>query len=151
MDIHLRAVSEDEFDSLFSVVKQSLYVYVDSVFGWDDDFQRHRLKTDYKPDWFYWIELASERVGLFCFKPYKCAYHIHLLIVLPEFQNQQIGTVIMHDLHHRAYRENRSRVTLSSFACNTNAIRFYQSLGYQVEARDEHFFSLALRLADFQV
>ncbi|NOE50295.1 GNAT family N-acetyltransferase, partial [Vibrio cholerae] len=44
MDIKLRPIESEEFDSLFSVVKQGIYSHVDAVFGWDDDFQRNRLK-----------------------------------------------------------------------------------------------------------
>ncbi len=52
MDIKLRPIESEEFDSLFSVVKQGIYSHVDAVFGWDDDFQRKRLKRDYDPSWF---------------------------------------------------------------------------------------------------
>ncbi len=38
MDIKLRPIESEEFDSLFSVVKQGIYSHVDAVFGWDDDF-----------------------------------------------------------------------------------------------------------------
>ena len=44
MDIKLRQIESEEFDSLFSVVKQGIYSHVDAVFGWDDDFQANVLK-----------------------------------------------------------------------------------------------------------
>ncbi len=44
MDIQLIQIENDEFESLFSVVKQGLYSHVDAVFGWCDEFQVNRLK-----------------------------------------------------------------------------------------------------------
>lgn len=38
MDIQLIQIESDEFESLFSVVKQGLYSHVDAVFGWCDKF-----------------------------------------------------------------------------------------------------------------
>nr|MCD6704464.1 GNAT family N-acetyltransferase [Vibrio cholerae] len=62
MDIKLRPIESEEFDSLFSVVKLGIYSHVDAVFGWDDDFQRNRLKRDYDPSWFHWVEQGGQRI-----------------------------------------------------------------------------------------
>ncbi|MBF4232707.1 GNAT family N-acetyltransferase, partial [Vibrio anguillarum] len=91
MDIKLVPVELEEFDSLFSIVKQALYSHVDAVFGWSDDFQFNRLKNDYEFSWFHWVERADQRIGLLCFKPYDNALHVHLLVVFPEFQRQSFG------------------------------------------------------------
>ncbi len=91
MDIKLVQIQTDEFDSLFSVVKQALYSHVDTVFGWSDDFQRKRLKDDYDPNWFNWIYQGGKCVGMLCFKPYDNSLHVHLLVIFPEFQNQKLG------------------------------------------------------------
>ena len=53
MTIQLLPVPEQEFPEVFSSVKQALYDHVDAVFGWDDQFQRQRLSSDYQPEWFY--------------------------------------------------------------------------------------------------
>ncbi len=44
MDIQLIQIEIDEFESLFSVVKQGLYSHVDAVFGWCDELKVNRLK-----------------------------------------------------------------------------------------------------------
>ncbi len=142
-------VLEGEFDDMFSAVKCALYPYVEKVFGWDDSFQRNRLKTDYEPSWFYWLISENKRVGLLCYKPYDNAYHVHLLIVFPEHQNQRIGVKVMDYIAELAKIEQRDCITLSSFRCNVRALSFYQRLGYQVVGNsDEHFVSLSLRITD---
>ncbi|BCL69934.1 N-acetyltransferase [Vibrio nigripulchritudo] len=147
MEIKLNQVVESEFEAVLSVVKEGLFSHVDAVFGWDDQFQRELLSNDYEPHWFYWVYRGSQRVGMLCFKPYDNAYHVHLLIVIPEFQGQGVGKCIMDHVHHLAKHELRDNVTLSSFMRNEKAVKFYKQLGYEIKEADEHFYSLALELA----
>lgn len=147
MDIKLVQVKADEFDSLFSVVKQAIYAHVDAVFGWNDDAQRKRLMYDYEPNWFNWIYQEGQRVGMLCFKPYDNALHVHLLVVFPEFQNQKLGEKVMNYVHHQAYLQGRGCITLSSFVRNEPAVRFYKSLGYRVIGSDGNFYSLSLQVS----
>lgn len=143
MDINVVPVQSEEFEALFSVVKQGLYSHVDAVFGWCDQFQRERLSSEYEPHWFNWVYIDDKRIGMLCFKPYDNAIHVHLLVVFPDFQNQKFGTTVMNYAHQLAQEQDRSLVTLSSFACNKSAINFYESLGYQVTDRDENFLTLS--------
>jgi ribosomal protein S18 acetylase RimI-like enzyme len=147
MDIQLKQIGSDEFENLFSVVKQGLYSHVDAVFGWCDEFQVNRLKNDYEPHWFYWVYLNNTQVGMLCYKPYDNALHVHLLIVFPEFQNQKLGERIMSIVHEVAREQGRSDVTLSSFVRNEPAVRFYQSLGYRVTESDGNFLFLSYQIA----
>ncbi|KJF94706.1 histone acetyltransferase [Photobacterium angustum] len=147
MDIQLKQIEIDDFESLFSIVKQGLYTHIDDVFGWCDEFQFNRLKNDYEPHWFYWIYLNKIQVGMLCFKPYENALHVHLLIVFPEYQNQKLGERVMNMLHEIAREQGRSHVTLSSFTRNVSAVRFYKSLGYKVTESDENFLSLSLQVS----
>ncbi|MFG0888007.1 GNAT family N-acetyltransferase [Vibrio sp. CJQ_6] len=147
MDIQLIQIESDEFQSLFSVVKQGIYSHVDAVFGWCDEFQSNRLKIDYEPHWFHWVYLNNTQVGMLCFKPYDNALHVHLLIVFPEFQNQKLGERVMNMVQEIAREQGRSYVTLSSFTRNESAVKFYKSLGYEVTESDENFLSLSLRVA----
>ncbi|MFA0547781.1 GNAT family N-acetyltransferase [Vibrio splendidus] len=150
-NIQLQLASNSEFDELFACVKQGIFIHVDDVFGWDDNFQRLRLLNEYHPSWFHWVYRENERVGLVCFKPYDNAYHIHLLIIFPQYQGRSLGKQVMTLIHKRATEERREQVTLSSFRSNTRAISFYQSLGYRVvDEGDDDFVGLALNLANSQ-
>ncbi|MGY5832869.1 GNAT family N-acetyltransferase [Vibrio vulnificus] len=146
MDIKLIQIENNEFESLFSVVKQGLYSHIDTVFGWCDGFQANRLKSDYEPHWFHWVYVNTEKVGMLCFKPYDNALHVHLLIVFPEFQNQKLGERVMSMVHEVAREQGRDHVTLSSFTRNKSAVRFYKSLGYKVTECDENFLSLSFQV-----
>ncbi len=86
MDIELADVPKSEFEGVFTAIKQGIYPYVESLFGWDDEFQRERLSRVYQPQWFSWILQGGERVGLLCCKPYDNALHVHLLIIFPSIR-----------------------------------------------------------------
>ncbi|MGF1753453.1 GNAT family N-acetyltransferase [Vibrio makurazakiensis] len=146
MNLALEVLSPEDSERRFEVVKQGLISHVERVFGWDDGFQRDRLDNDYQADWFHWIKLDEQEVGLVCFKPYESAYHIHLLIVRPEFQSLGIGLQVMSYLHRRAKRESKTHITLSSFIDNHGAISFYQKLGYQITESEENFVTMSVKL-----
>jgi len=149
-ELRLEAVLSSEFDELFDCVKQGIFEHVNNVFGWDDEFQRNRLSNDYHSSWFHWVYRDSQKVGLTCFKPYDNAYHIHLLIIFPQNQSQNIGQQVMMLIHNKARIEQRNQVTLSSFRCNSRAIQFYEGLGYQVvDISDEDFVGMTLSLNNY--
>ena len=145
--LQFQLVANSEFEELFTCVKQGIFEHVDNVFGWDDEFQLNRLSNDYHPSWFHWVYRDSQKVGLACFKPYDNAYHVHLLIIFPQHQNQNIGQQVMMLIQNKARIEQRNQVTLSSFRGNTRAIQFYEALGYQVvDDSDEDFVSYRLKI-----
>ncbi|MBJ7537421.1 GNAT family N-acetyltransferase [Marinomonas transparens] len=146
MKMEFTAIKPDEFAALFTVVKQGIYPYVEECFSWNDDVQRDRLINDYQPHWFHWLMMDRKQIGLVCFKPYDDAFHIHLLILLPDYQKQGFGKKVMQQIHQRAKQESKRKITLSSFSANQGALRFYQSLDYQTTAKDEQFHCLALLL-----
>ncbi|GMQ46714.1 GNAT family N-acetyltransferase [Vibrio sp. 10N] len=142
MNIEIESVLQDEFEEVLAVIKSGLFHHVDAVFGWDDDFQRNRLKTEYQSNWFHWIYIEKQRVGLLCFKPYENAFHIHFLVVAPSQQGKKIGTCVMSMVHDKAIANKKDRVTLSSFTRNNKAIAFYESIGYETIEADDNFVSM---------
>jgi ribosomal protein S18 acetylase RimI-like enzyme len=142
MEITLKPILKHESDLRFSVVKEAIFQHVYAVFGWDDDFQRKRLIDEYDPTWFHWVYKNSQRIGLLCFKPYDNSYHVHLLIVLPDFQNQGLGHMTMDYVHQLAKAEQRISISLSSFIRNKKAVKFYKKIGYDITRVEKDFYIL---------
>ncbi|NOH95677.1 GNAT family N-acetyltransferase [Vibrio sp. 99-70-13A1] len=129
------------------MTKATLFPYINDTFGWDDNFQYQRLKNDYPLSWYHWIEYQNKRVGLLCFKPTNQSYHIHLLIVFPECQEQGLGSKIMAQVYDIAEREQCNSITLSSFKSNKKAIEFYRKLGYKItDDSDMDFVTMTLNI-----
>ena len=147
MEIKIEPALPSEFDEVFTSVKSGLFHHIDAVFGWDDQFQRHRLKIEYQSDWFYWIYVGEQRVGLLCFKSYDNAFHVHFLVIEPSQQGRQIGTNVMQLIHEKAISDMKQQVTLSSFTRNQRAIAFYESLGYEIVDTEDSFVSMVWKVA----
>lgn len=133
-------IADPYSEDVFAIVKEGLYAPVHWVFGWNDDFQRRRLRTEYQADWFHWVRLEGTVRALLCYKRCTGGLHVHLLIVLPGYRQQGVGRRVMARLMDMAHTEDRV-VTLSSFKCNEGAVRFYQRLGFQVDADEADFLS----------
>ena len=144
-DLNLVALHETEFGDVFMLTKATLFPYINDTFGWHDDFQYQRLKNDYPLSWYYWVKYQNKRVGLLCFKPQTKSYHIHLLIVFPEFHRQGLGSKIMAQVYDIAERNQCDSITLSSFKSNKKAIEFYRKLGYKItNDSDKDFVTMKL-------
>jgi len=131
-------VPKSEFENVLALLKLGLFEVIDEVFGWDDAFQRQRIKDDYHWSWMHWVNHHNDTIGLICFKPYDQALHLHLILLYPDYQRQGFGQKIMAQIHAIAREEHRD-VTLSAFKKNVGAVRLYQKLGYRVEHEEEHF------------
>lgn len=133
-----------DFEEAFSIYRDALSEIIQAAFGWDEEFQRNRFQTRYRPEWFYWIEVDSKYVGYACINNTQDELHVSLLIILKEHRGHSIGEAAMKLLQQRA-RDNSQRVTLSSFKNNTGAVRFYQRLGYEIASEDGHFYDMVLK------
>jgi ribosomal protein S18 acetylase RimI-like enzyme len=131
-------IPESQFDDVFDIMKVGLEPFVAEVFGWDDDFQRQRIKDDYEWPWMHWVKTANETIGLVCFKRYERAIHLHLIVIQPQYAGTGYGKKVMNVLHDIAAAEQRD-ITLSSFKVNLRAVALYKSLGYDIETEEEHF------------
>jgi len=145
--IRLEKVKVTEFPEVFAIVKTALFEYIDTVFGWDDTFQKNRLSHDYEPHWYHWLYYDNQRIGLVCFKFKHDELHLHLLILLPKLQGRGLGALAMLYLEGIGKKQGCQRITLSSFICNKRAVDFYKKLGYQVTLTESDFYSMTLMLS----
>ncbi len=139
MGISFKKIANPYSEDVFSLMKSGLHPFVDEVFGWDDEFQKVRIKQDYKPGWFYWVYNGSDRLGFVCYKRYDQALHLHLIVLELKHQGKGLGKEIMASIHNIAQVEKRD-ITLSSFKCNKRAVKLYKSLGYEITGDEEHFY-----------
>lgn len=130
-------------ERVFSTYKEGLFEPVETVFGWDDDFQRARLAKHYRPEWFHWVESDGVEQALLAYRFAESFLHIHLLVVLPQYQSQGVGGRIMEEVHRLAQAHGVG-VALSCFKCNHRAFKFYRALGYKVVDEDDAFYEMRL-------
>jgi len=138
MSISFRRIDDPYSEEIFRLTKTGLFPFVDEVFGWDDEFQKQRMRDDYEPEWFHWVFEGDQRIGYVCFKPYEQALHLHLLVLEQAYTGLGYGKRVMEAIHKKATDERRD-ITLSSFKCNERAVHLYKSLNYEVTEEEAHF------------
>ncbi|MEQ8361393.1 MAG: GNAT family N-acetyltransferase [Cyclobacteriaceae bacterium] len=81
--------------------------------------------------------LANNLIVGFLVASYKNnSIHIHRLAVGKEFQKQNIGKQLVDEIQATAKRRNIKLITLKVLSTNTDAIRFYERLGFVLKDRE---------------
>ena len=140
--LNLVSFGANDLPVAYSKFRSAMIAIIDEAFGWNEEFQNERFRNRYDLNWFYWVEIESERIGYICIHEKSLEIHISLLIVEPEERNLGYGRLTMAHIHKQA-RQRGCKVTLSSFRNNESAIRFYEKLGYTIVGGDEHFVDMA--------
>lgn len=130
---------QDERITAFQCYKRYMQPVVEEAFGWDEPFQQSYFASRLLPEWFYWISVQDERVGLVCHKTTAASVHIHLLLVFNTAQRRGIGAAATRYLKAQATAKKRS-LTLNCFKNNTAALALYRSLNFEIAGEDDYFY-----------
>lgn len=141
--LHLVPLTKIELPFLYEKFKEGLYDVSEKAFGWEESFQYERFMKAYRPEWFYFIEDGSKRIGYVCFQSEKQELHLHLLIIFKEFQSKGFGKSAMAIIEKMA-RDKKLSITLSTLKNNTQAVELYKKLGYTIYNQDEYFYEMRL-------
>lgn len=130
----LRHADEADRDFLFDVYAQTMRGHVEWAWGWDEAVQRRNL-TAALPlrDWRI-VSTGARPAGVLHVQERPHTHHIHLLLLLPEFQRRGVGTQLLRDEIERA-RVQTKGLTLQVIKSNP-ARRLYDRLGFTVYAED---------------
>ncbi|MFM2483541.1 GNAT family N-acetyltransferase [Celerinatantimonas yamalensis] len=141
MAIQLLQISNDEFEETFGIFKQYMYPIIDAAIGWDEVYQSNGFRSHLKPEWFSWITVKGQRVGLVCHRFREASLHIHLLIIFSHAQRKGLASEVLNALEVEASNCDKL-VTLSCFKNNNQAFELYNKNGYVIHAEDEMFYDL---------
>ena len=136
--IQLRPATEADSEFCYDVKKQALGHYVAQVWGWDETFQREFHRADFElrqPDIVVYRDLDIGTIEITSHTD-----HIHLgeFYLLPQFQRQGIGTVLLERVLEEAERKEWP-VRLE--VLKNNPVRsLYLRHGFVVTDEREHHF-----------
>lgn len=135
----LTPIKQDEFAQMFELFKASMFPIIDEALGWDEAFQERNFKQHLKPEWFYWVEVDGERVGVVCHRYKEASLHIHLLAIFRPYQGHGYAQQVLVELERMAASEGKV-VTLSCFKNNQRAVKLYRTYGFKVLGEDDLFY-----------
>ncbi|MEZ8295491.1 GNAT family N-acetyltransferase [Vibrio splendidus] len=144
MKIEFLKLKKDELSEAFEIFKAYMKPVIDGAFGWDEGFQKNGFESRLKLDWFSWILVDGEKVGLVCNRLKQNSIHIHLLVIFTEAQRRGLASSVTQKLNNEA-NERQLNLTLSCFKNNEVALQLYKRLGFVIISEDEHFYDLVNR------
>src|SRR5690606_12739949 len=101
----LREATISDFGFIFRVYRATMKDYIEQIWEWNDTAQRQHYERSFKVDDYQIIQLDGEDIGVLSMSKMDEYYFLARIEILPEYQNQGIGTAIMSYLINRA-KEN---------------------------------------------
>lgn len=133
MNVYFRECTLEDFDFLFQLKKENFKSYVEKIWGWKEEEQKGRLKTDLEEHLKHkkMILVDGKCVGVY-------ARHItdegdlfiNEISIVREFQNKGIGSKILREQLHENHIKG-IRTILQVFKDNP-AKKLYERLGFRV-------------------
>ena len=129
--IRLRPATPNDSDFAYGTKKLALGQYVTETHGWDEDDQRILHQRRFRPVDTQIIVHDGRDVGLLTMHREPDRIHLRQLFLLPEVQNQGIGTYLVRQILAES-QERRVLIALQVLKTNRHARAFYERHGFCV-------------------
>ena len=106
--------------------------------GWDETRHQRHLAATWQKGRIQLIEVDGQPIGMIQLLEVDDCVEVGEIQILPEYQNQGLGTQLLVDVIDRAREQGRD-VILSTGLMNAGAHRLYERLGFEeTERSDTH-------------
>jgi ribosomal protein S18 acetylase RimI-like enzyme len=126
--LRLRPATPDDREFVWRLHRETMRVYVDRTWGWDDRWQRERFDGNFDPALLQIIEYCSHMAGYMSVRRSGGEIFLAVIEIAPEYQNQGIGTRLIASLLDES-DSSRLPAKLSVLKVNP-ARRLYERLGF---------------------
>jgi GNAT superfamily N-acetyltransferase len=124
----LRPVVDSDFDFLWGLKVATLKPYIQSLYGWDEPQAKIILRKVMIGA--HLIQVDREPAGILKVESDGSFIYLAEIGLLPEIQNQGLGTQIFLDVLSLAKREGLP-IELQVFSANP-AVKLYEKLGFKI-------------------
>ena len=138
IESRLRFRRAEEADSEFCYLVRELAFreYAERVRGWDDERERANHQTRFGSQDFQVIQFAGQDVGILSAETSTDALEVFQLFILPEHQNNDVGSSCMKHLIQKASGLGLP-LRLQVINGNDRALSFYLRHGFQQVGKTE--------------
>ena len=131
----LRPATAADYDFLFALHRAAMRAYVETIWGWHEDWQQEYFRQKFNPSRRQIIQVDGQDAGVLVVERRADELYLELIELLPAFQGRGVGTAILHGLIDRARAEGVP-LTLHVLRSNDDARRLYERLGLRVVAEE---------------
>ena len=141
MNIKFRKCTLEDFDFLFKLKKDNFKIYVDKIWGWNDEDQIERMRIDLEEtlEQKQIIIFNDVEIGVFSFYMLENdVCRINEINILKEYQRKGIGSYILEN-KLKENSDKNIKTILQVFKDNP-AFKLYKRLGFEVyEETETHY------------
>ena len=137
--IKLRQATKSDYDFCYFLKKATLKEYITKTWGWDEQWQKEYYSQNFEPELLKIITESGKDIGCISIVEKEDQFCLSLIEILPQFQNQRIGTNLIENLLREA-KEKKKNVYLQVLISNEKAQKLYERFGFKVkEKTDTHY------------
>ena len=126
-DLKMRKATANDSEFAYQTKKAAFRVYVEQVWGWDEDEQRSLHEKRFASQDFYVINVCGSDVGILSVVRQPDYMKVNQIYIMPEYQSKGIGAACMIHFIEDAAALNLP-VRFQVLKINSRAISFYQRL-----------------------
>jgi ribosomal protein S18 acetylase RimI-like enzyme len=126
--ISSRKATDDDKEFLWKLKVASLRPYVAQIYGWNEPTQYGYFENGFHPAAIQIIQYGGQNVGMYKLQENVNAWFLAGIMILPEFQNNGIGSTIIQRMIDDIAVTNKP-LRLQVFKVNP-ARRLYERLGF---------------------
>ena len=105
--ISLRPATAEDCDFLYDLHRAAMQQYVALTWGWDEAWQRDYFQQHFNPEECQMITFQGRDVGALSVRKGQTEVSLNFIEVLPEYQNQGIGTAIIQSILEEAHHTSQ--------------------------------------------
>jgi ribosomal protein S18 acetylase RimI-like enzyme len=136
--IQLHQATKSDHNFCYLLKKATLKEHIAKIWDWDEEWQKDYHSKHFKPEVLKIITKSSENIGCISIIEEEDQFFLSLIEILPQFQNQGIGTTLIRELLKEA-KEKQKDLYLQVLISNDKAQRLYKRMGFKVkEKTDTH-------------
>ncbi len=140
----LRPATEEDYDFLFALHRAAMRDYIETIWGWHDDWQQEYFRRKFDPLPRQVIQYEGHDAGVVVVEHRPDEIYLSLIELSPEFQRRGIGTQVINDIKAAAHDAGLP-MTLHVLRTNDPARRLYERLGFRVIGVEEDRLHLSSR------
>lgn len=139
MEYCLKDCIEMDRNFIYNVKKESIYDYVQRIWGWNEEYQIKDFETDFILENFKIIIVDNKYIGFLQINVEMSNVNITEIHIIREYQGKGIGGNIINSIIKQAIKDNKT-VSIGCFIDNTRARRLYERLGFKIiSITDTHY------------
>lgn len=136
---NLRKAEETDIDFMMELKRATLKVYIDQIWGWEEEYQRNDTLECFYLGNTKIISVNGITIGIVETNTVDNIFHIVELEILPEYQGKGIGSAIICEIIKNEKSKSRE-IEVGCFKINSSAINLYKRMGFRIyNETDTHY------------